>query len=335
MRIRGLGLTTCLIAGAAAAHGPGAAAQTRQRGPWWPHPIWGATDQAGASNWITAETVLRAIRLVRTGKIYELGHIYDKDVPLGLGRSYTLVIPSSPTYGPWGRHQLVVHDDLLIATIGQVGTQFDGLGHVGARMKMADGSTTDVFYNGFTLDELRDPYGLKNLGIERVKPILTRGILIDIAGLKGLETLPPSYEVTVADARAALARESIAEASLQAGDALFFNYGVSKGWGKPGRAGAGGGGPPGIGLEVAKWIIERQASMVGSDAGGTEVGPNPDSTLSFPVHQELITKNGIFNLESMTFEELVTDRVYEFLFIFTPVRFRGATGSPGRPIAIR
>jgi kynurenine formamidase len=75
--------------------------------------------------------------------------------------------------------------------------------------------------------------------------------------------------------------------------------------------------------------------MVGSDQSGTEVGPNPDPSLAFPVHQELIMKNGIFNIENLTLEELARDAAWEFLFVFTPVRFKGATGSPGRPLAIR
>jgi kynurenine formamidase len=93
--------------------------------------------------------------------------------------------------------------------------------------------------------------------------------------------------------------------------------------------------PPGIGLEVARWVAQRKAAMVGSDQSGTEVAPNPDPNLSAPVHQELITKNGIFNLENLTLDERAADGAYEFLFVFTPVRYKGATGSPGRPLAIR
>jgi kynurenine formamidase len=310
---------------------PEAQTQTRERGPWWPSR-WGADDQAGASNWITPEKVLAAVRLVKTGRIYELGHPYNRSMPLGLGRSYVLTIPGSPTFGPWGRNQVVAHDELLTASIGQVGTQFDGPGHIGQRMRMADGSIQDVFYNGFTREEMRDPYGLRRLGVEHVKPIVTRGILVDVAGLKKVATLPAGYEVTVADVRAALQREEIDEASIAPGDAIFFNYGTSRGWTDPGKRVPGP--PSGIGLEVARWIIAKQASMIGSDAGGTEVAPS-DTTLSFPVHQELIMRNGIFNMENMRFDELVADRVYEFLFVFTPLRLEGATGSPARPLAIR
>ena len=306
-------------------------AQTREKGPWWPSR-WGPNDQSGASNWITPEKVLTAVRLVKTGRIYELGQPYNAAMPLGLGRSYTLVIPGSPTYGPWGSNQLVAHDELVTGSLGQVGTQFDGPGHIGQRMKMADGSTQDVFYNGYTREEMRDPYGLKKLGVQNVKPIITRGILVDVAGLKNVPTLPAKYEVTVADVRAALTRQGIDEASIAPGDAIFFNYGTSLGWTDASKRVPGP--PSGIGMEVARWVIAKQASMVGSDAGGTEVAPS-DTTLSFPVHQELIMKNGIFNLENMHFEGLIADRVYEFLFVLTPLRLDGATGSPSRPLAIR
>jgi kynurenine formamidase len=162
-----------------------------------------------------------------------------------------------------------------------------------------------------------------------VKPIITRGILVDVPGYKGVESLTNSYEVTLADVRGALKRQSISEESIRAGDAIFFRYGLAKYWSQRTRSP---GGLPGIGLEVARWVVDRKASMVGSDSTALEVTLPP---LSYPVHQELIMKNGIFNHENLTFEELINDQVYEFLFVFTPVPFKGATGSPGRPLAIR
>lgn len=308
----------------------GAASQTREQGPWWPHPIWGKDDQAGASNWITAAKVLEAVKLVRSGKIYELGQPYDNEMPLFTGRAYLLTIPGRPTSGPLGKNRLVYNDDLLTASIGQVGTQFDGLGHVGTRMKMADGATRDVFYNGFTMEDFGSSLGLRKLGIEHVKPFITRGVLVDVAGYKRVDILPAGYEVTVADVRGALARQGIDESSIRTGDALLFRYGMSRLWKQPAATPRA---PAGIGMEVARWIVERQPSMVGSDAGGLEVASAPD--IVFPIHQELLTKNGIYNLENMVFDELAADAAYEFLFVFTPIRFVGATGSPGRPLAIR
>ena len=99
-------------------------------------------------------------------------------------RTFAMFIPAFPTYGPIGNTGIVFNDEFLCAEIGQVGTQFDGLGHVGKRLTMADGTTTDVFYNGVPTAEMRAPYGLTKLGVEQVKPIITRGILIDVAGFK-------------------------------------------------------------------------------------------------------------------------------------------------------
>jgi len=86
---------------------------------------------------------------------------------------------------------------------------------------------------------------------------------------------------------------------------------------------------------VARWLVERKVTITGGDTSTNEVSPNPDRTLAIPVHQELMMKNGIFNVENMTFEQLAADEAYEFLFIATPIRYKGATGSPLRPLAIR
>jgi hypothetical protein len=325
MKITLASTVLCLLAGSALA-------QTREAGPWWPHPTWGPGDQAGASNWITPEKVLEAVRLVKTGKIYEIGQVYEKGMPMFGGRTYTLLSPGGPTYSFPTANRIVANDEFLCAEIGQVGTQFDGPGHIGMKVTMADGSTQDVYYNGFTGAEMYSPYGLRALGVENVKPILTRGILIDLAGYKGLPNLPARYEASLADVRGALARQGVAESDIRPGDALLFRFGWARFWSDPAKYSAD---PPGIGLEVARWVVERKASMVGGDQSQTEVGPNPDPGLAFPVHQELIMKNGIFNIENLALDELARDGAWEFLFVFTPVRFKGATGSPGRPIAIR
>lgn len=296
--------------------------QNRDQGPWWPHPIWGAGDQAGSSNWVTPDKVLEAVTLVKTGKIYEMGHIYDRDMPFVGNRSFNLLIPSFPTYPPSGSDRIVFNDEYLATQIGQVGTQFDGPGHVGKQMEMEDGSTTEVFYNGYSTTEMKDPYGLKKLGIENVKPYVTRGVMIDIAGSKGLEVLPDSYQVTMEDIRNALAKQGMSEDDVREGDALLINFGWWKNWPEPWVLDK----APYIAHEVTEWIIQKKPSMVGSDA--TLDGPGAN------VHLEVTLQNGIWNLEWMRFEGMAEDRLYQFLFIFTPLRIRGATGSPGRPIAV-
>jgi kynurenine formamidase len=325
-------LIVLLVAGTTLLGLTTAMAQTRGEGPWWPHPKWGPEDQAGASNWITPAKILEAARLIKTGEAFELGHVYERGMPMFGARTYAMFIPGSPTYPSMGKNALVGHDDFLCAEIGNVGTQFDGLGHVGTRLTMADGSVRDVFYNGVPVEEMRDAYGLKKLGVERLRPIITRGVLVDLAGYKGVETLPNSYEVSVEDVRGALRRQGMSEAQLRDGDALLLRYGWERLWTDPAKYNHN---PPGIGLAVARWLAARNVSMVGSDSWTTEVVPNPDPELAFPVHQELLVKNGIFNLENMALDKLAAAGAYEFAFLFTPVPFKGAAGSPGRPLAIR
>jgi kynurenine formamidase len=305
-------------------------AQSRESGPWWPSAEWGPEDQAGASNRITPSKIIEAIELVTKGKIYELGQVFEADMPLFGNRRYSMVIPTrKPAIG---NNRIVYHDEFLATQIGQVGTQFDGLGHVGQEIEMQDGSVEHVFYNGFTAGEMEEYEGLRKLGVEMVKPIVTRGVLVDIAAYKDLLRLPNSYEVTVEDLVGALRRQKMSEDDIQPGDAVFFRYGWSSLWDDTEAYNEN---PPGIGLAVARWIAGRQVTMIGSDSWTGEVIPNPDPNLAFPVHQELLMKNGIFNLENMQFDALVADGVNEFLFILTPIALKGATGSPARPIAIR
>ncbi|HUQ53120.1 MAG TPA: cyclase family protein [Gammaproteobacteria bacterium] len=308
----------------------GLAAQNRQAGPWWPSAEWGPMDQAGASNRITPEKIVAAFRLVQTGRVYELGQVYERGMPLGGTRDFALRLV--PAIEPTGPNRVLYNDEFLAAEVGQVGTQFDGLGHIGGEIRYADGSLHRVFYNGYTTDEMNAGTGLRELGIEHIKPLLTRGVLVDLPAYKNLQRLAGGYEVTLADVRGALQRQGIAESSIMPGDAVLFRYGWAQLWSSPTEFMAAQ--LPGIGLEVARWLVERKVTVTGSDTSVTEVSPNPTGQ-TIPVHQELMMKNGIFNIENMTFEELAADRAYEFLFVATPIRFEGATGSPLRPLAIR
>jgi hypothetical protein len=300
-----------------------ATAQTREKGPWWPNSQWGASDAAGGSNWITPDKVLKAVALVKTGRIVELGHVYERGMPLNGSRSFNLFIPSFPTHGPLLDRGVVFNDEFVAAEIGQVGTQFDGPGHVGQRMKMADGSETFVFYNGVPAAEMRSPYGLLKNGVENVKPILTRGIYIDLAAFKGVPALPEKYEVTLADVRGALAKQGMKDNDIEPGDALLFNIGWWRLWPDPKVESA----PHAFaGRELIEWIIARKPSMIGSDS-------NFDGPEAL-VHTEVTMKNGIWNLENMNFATLEKETTFRFMFVFTPLPLKGATGSPGRPIAV-
>ena len=328
------GVTAGMAAGGVLAQAQVAQAQAAGDTPigpkWWPSR-WGDKDEAGGSNWITPAKVLEAAKLIKTGKIYEIGRVYQAEMPLFGARVFAVRIPGTPTGGPFGKNKLVYHDEFVATEIGQVGTQFDGLGHIGC-VTGKDGDMTEMrFYNGFTEAEIGSAYGLQKLGIEKIKPLFTRGVLVDVAGLKG-RMLNVGEEITVADVQAALQRQGIAESSIKSGDGVFFNTGFGDLWMKDNAKFNSG--QPGIGLEVARWCVAKELALVGSDTWATEVVPNPDKDLAFVVHNELITKNGILNHENLDFAELVKDKISEFVYVFAPMRIKGATGSAGRPIAI-
>ncbi len=317
-----------------------ATAQTREAGPWWPSPH-GRDDQIGSANYITPAKILAALSIPRTGQTYELGHVYEQGMPLYGDRPwYMVTIPAPTPTRPGGGY---AHSEYFTGFIGQMGTQWDALGHQGEYLRMADGSIKTVYYNGFTEEDLtgqnRGLNGLEALGAEHSKPIIARGILIDIAAYKGVTTLDAGYEVTVADIRGALARQNIRESSIEPGDAIFFNYGWSVHWGNPSKyndsyVGVGENeGSPGIARAGAEWVVEKKASIVGADSCCVEVRPRPDPTAI--VHHILFRKEGVTMLENMVFDELAADEVYEFLFLGLPERIKGATGSMMRPIAIR
>ncbi len=139
-------------------------------------------------------------------------------------------------------------------------------------------------------------------------------------------------EILVADIRAALQRQNMQESDIKPGDAIFFNTGWGSLWMKNNdRFNSG---EPGIGLEVARWVIDKDLCLTGADTWAVEVVPNPAKSLAFPCHSELQTKHGILNHENLVFDDLIADKKYQFVFIFTPAPIKGATGSNGCPTAV-
>src|SRR5438067_1290858 len=159
---------------------------------WWPSE-WGAGDQRGAANRMTPAKVREATSLIREGKVYSLGRVYEHGMPLPGKRHFSLAIPGSPTGGPEGENMGVYHDDLFSGELGQIGTQLDGLGHVGIRM-----SGDDYFYNGFRRSEFGKAYGLQKLGVENVGVFFTRGVLVDVAAHRGVGRMREGEVITVA-----------------------------------------------------------------------------------------------------------------------------------------
>jgi kynurenine formamidase len=303
---------------------PPAESETPVGPKWWPSE-YGADDQRGAANRQTPEKVLQAKDLIAEGKVYQLGRAYEAGMPIPGKRHYSLTIPGLPTGKPMGKNGLVHNDELVSAEIGQVGTQFDGLGHIGVHM-----NGDDVFYNGFKLSEFGTAYGLEKLGVERAGVFFTRGILLDVAGVKEERSLPSGYAITVDDLEKAL---KVSKATIKPGDVVLINTGHGFWWMTDNKKF--GDGEPGIGLAAAKWLSEKKVSLIGSDNWAVEVAPAEDPDRPFACHQWLLTRNGIYLLENLDLSELAKDKVYEFAFVFCPLKLKGATGSPGNPIAIR
>ncbi len=289
-----------------------------QAGNWYPSR-WGADDQRGAVNRITPAKVVEASRLITRGTVYQLGRVYEAGMPLFGSRHYSLRIPQA--FGPSGANQFIHHDEIVSGEIGQIGTQFDGLGHVGIG---------DLFYNGNRRGDFAGPEGLTRLGIEHVGPIVTRGVLIDVARHKGVAQLGASYEITAADLQGALKAQGV---EIRPGDAVLVHTGWGALWMTDNARFLQS--SPGLGVAAAQFLVDREIAMVGSDNWGIEVSPNPDATLVGPVHQLLLARHGIYQFENLATEVIARENVYEFAFFFAPLPLKGATGSPGNPVAIR
>ena len=298
--------------------------QTPIGSEWWPSE-WGPDDQRGAANRITPEKVIEAAKLIKTGKVYHVGQVYEKGMPLVGQRHFKLTIPGLPSSDPVGKNQIVGNDEMFSGEIGQVGTQMDGLGHVGVHMR-----GDNYFYNGFKLSEFGSAYGLKKLGVENIGVFFTRGVLLDVAGLKGVERLDPDYLITADDLQGAL---DAAGLKIGTGDVVLIRTGHAQLWMKDNDTYNAS--EPGIGMEAARWITDRKVSLIGADTWGIEKMPGEDPDREVPVHQWTITRHGIYHLENMNLEELAADKAYEFAFVFAPLPFKGATGSPGNPVAVR
>jgi kynurenine formamidase len=291
---------------------------------FWPSEF-GPDDQRGAINRITPDTVVQAARLVSKGRVFQLGRLYEQGMPMPGKRHFSLTIPGLPTGRPSGSNQLVHNDELVSGEIGQVGTQFDGLGHIGARI---DGE--DVFYNGNKLSDFGDTYGLKKLGIEQVGAFFTRGLLLDVCGLRGVDRLPAGYVISADELAACLTKAGL---EIRPGDVVLVRTGHGKLWMKDNAAYAEG--EPGLGLAAARFLTDRKVSMIGADTWAIEAVPHEDPQTAFPVHQWNLIKHGVFQLENLDLEELAAAGATEFCFVFSPLRLKGATGSPGNPIAVR
>jgi kynurenine formamidase len=319
---------------------------------WWPSE-WGPDDKAGAVNRTTPEMVLEAVGLVKQGKTATLGKLYASDIPFFAARGFSLKIPGTPTGGPFGSNRMVFHDELVTAEIGQVGTQFDGPGHIGVRT-----SEGDIFYNGREREATyeRGPgnmiMGMGDLGVEHVaeKGFVCRGVLLDATKHRGVNPLPiPTSTdspgiVTADDVKAMVQAAGIDE--IGEGDCVFLYTGHGDLWKnsewpslspeeRAERAAKFISGEPGFGRSACEYFAEQKIILTGGDTSANDAQPVGEiEGEAVPCHTELQTRHGIWNIENLDFSPLLADGVTEFLFVWAPLKIVGATGSPGNPVAL-
>ena len=318
MRIHSLTLTA---AAALVLGGAPVAAQTWRMPPEGERcpSKWGPGDQRGSGNLMKPETVLRAAKLIKTGEVFELAAVLSpdpKEAFINGGRVFNIYTkPSLPV--PNARQE---NEELVVTELGQIGTQFDAFAHQ---------MWGDSFYNCFKLGEIVTRSGFKKLGVENVGGLMTRGVLIDVAGLKGVDLLPNSYIITPDDLEQALAKAGL---KLERGDAVIIRTGWAKLMGKENQRY--GTTPPGIGIAAAQWLVAREPMLIAADNCCVEVRPS-EPGYSLPVHAMMLIQHGIYLIENLELDALAAARAFEFAFIVEPLKLKGATGSAVAPIAVR
>jgi kynurenine formamidase len=295
---------------------------------WWPSR-YGPEDEAGALNEITPAKVLDAARLVRRGTVYDLAHVLHEAIPAFPGRTFRQYLTTSahqvnrrrPDAGPygWGANNVNWIVEQVSAT-QQMGTHMDGLNH------LQDGEHT---YNGHRLADIAEEYGTNRLGIDTLPQIVTRGLLLDIAAVRGKERLGPGDVITPDDAEAALSADDLV---VRPGDAVFFHTGWGSLWGVD-NAGYSSG-EPGPGMTLAAWLAGRRVALTGCDTWSFGPVPPEDPQRPFQVPQTLNTRHGVVVVENLRLAELARERVREFLLVISHAKLRGATGAWVAPLAI-
>jgi len=280
---------------------------------------WGAGDERGAANHVKPQSVLNALKLVKTGEMIELAHVLNANMPFSGTRSFDVHI-KVPSPVP-GANNRVSNEEMVLSEIGQVGTQFDGFAHQ---------SHAGSHYNCFKTNDIVTRTGFNKLGIQNVGTLISRGVLIDVAGYKGVEMLGDNYEITVEDIEGAVKKQNI---TFQPGDAILIHTGWAKLWGKENARYSRT--CPGRGVKAAQWLIAKDPLLLGADNWPVEVGPNPDKSLNLPVHQLALVVHGVHLLENLKLDEMVAKNVTEFVLVLQPMKMQGTTGSTVAPIALR
>ncbi len=224
----------------------------------WTKSKWGPNDEIGAANYMTPELVVKAAGLVKTGKTYALGIPVDSKTPAYPPRTFkiTIVQPGQAGIPGLGPTKTTYNDDIIDGWVG-IGSQIDGLGHIGVE---------HVYYNGNKLADFADPTGLKKLGIEKVPPMVTRGVLLDMAAYYGTDVVKEGTAFNVKEIEEVAKKQGV---EIRQGDVVIFHTGWLSLIGKDDKRYAAG--EPGLGVEGAKYLTGKGVVAIGADTWGVEV----------------------------------------------------------------
>jgi kynurenine formamidase len=288
------------------------------------HSQWGPADQIGAGNLLTVEKRLATLASIRTGRVFDVSHEIFMGAPY-MAPNQTPFLMS--IFGSWRdtikrRRKLGAVNDAgtnleRIEMTAHVGTHIDALGHF---------SKGDMLYNGNPAADVVTDWGLDRLGIEHAPPMITRGLLFDVAGdgcMASGQTVTPDHLKRAADAGGF---------AVETGDIALIRTGWGRFFGSDNARYLDG--EPGLDVPAAKWLIDQGVAAIGADNMAVEVLPNPDRRLMMPVHQYALAECGVYLIENLALEELAAARVYAGCFILLATKIRGATGAPVRPIVM-
>ncbi len=288
---------------------------------WYPSK-YGADDTLGAINNLSAEQVVKAARLVKTGKTYALGVVTGTDSPAYPPRKFaiTIIQPPDGTGTQLGTNHATYNDDILYTWVG-IGSQLDGLGHLG---------TEHRYYNGLRAQDFVATTGLTKLNVDALPPMVGRGVLIDMA--RHLNT-PMVKEGTAFNRKDIEAAAKAQKVKIEKGDVVLFHTGWQNLVGVDNARFMAG--EPGLGVDGARYLAGLGVVAIGSDTWAVEALPHEDPAQAFPVHVELLAKHGVYILENMDTRALAADSAYEFLFVLGQPRFAGSVQAVINPVAIR
>ncbi len=308
------------VAASARGHDDSAPSAGPAQGNWG---RWGREDERGAANFISPEAIAAAASLVREGRVYSLSlPVQQRGVPVFPRRSPCLhfMTLDGGDYAAGLKRKAGYQssdDHISLPTHGT--THIDSLAHVWY---------DDQLYNGYLGSVVRST-GAQKLGIDKLRQLVGRGVLLDLCAWKGQCPLPGGYVITAADLQGCAAAQGV---SVSRGDIVLVRTGWQQVFREQGSD-AFFESEPGIGLDAARWLGELGIAGIGCDNYGVEVVPTEHRDPA-PVHRMLIRDYGVYLIELMVLDALAADRRYEFMFVAAPLLITGGTGSPINPLAI-